>query len=68
MHCIIRDVRLRKKDYFRVTIQVSCKMFCHEGSKFHKDTKKTLYFLLRAFVSSWFFTSLRRGTCIVTFS
>jgi len=35
-----------------VTIQVSCKIFCHEGSKFHKDTKKTFYFLLRAFVPS----------------
>ena len=33
-----------------VTIQVSCKIFCHEGSKFHKDTKKTLYFRFRVFV------------------
>ena len=32
-----------------VIIQVSCKIFCHEGSKFRKDMKKTLYFLLRAF-------------------
>ncbi len=49
----IQGARMRMhKGKRNVTIQVSCKIFCHEGLKFHKDTKKTLYFLLRAFVPS----------------